>query len=150
MHTHALYFALGIILLFAGCAAPAPQQTLAQQSQTSPTDEYTDFVATLRARGMAVEEKGVVKEPFFTVPSQKIVLNGTGFVHVFVFPTAQQAAAEASTISPEGTKFGPSTLSFTSPPHFYRKDALVVFYVGSDKGMHDVFTQLLGPQFAGA
>ena len=40
-------------------------------------------------------------------------------------------------------------ISWIAPPHFFRKERVIVLYLGTDAKVLAVLTELLGAQFAG-
>ena len=116
--------------------------------QGSGVNNYATLVDALRAAGMTVESTGEVSQPFLAVPGQQLQVNG-GNVQVFEYASAEVAAADANQIAPDGSSTATTMITWVEPPHFYRKDQLLVLYVGSDEAIQDLLTSLLGPQFAG-
>ena len=65
------------------------------------------------------------------------------------YATVSAADAEAALVSADGGSIGLSQVSWVSTPHSFRGNRLIVLYVGTDDGVIEVLTDLLGPQFAG-
>ncbi len=40
-------------------------------------------------------------------------------------------------------------VGWVAPPHFYKKEKLIVLYVGDDNNVLDILEGVLGTQFAG-
>lgn len=61
---------------------------------------------------------------------------------------------DASYVSPDGfsykTGFKNVSISWISKPHFFKRDNIIVLYVGEDKDIINHLENLLGKQFAGA
>lgn len=106
------------------------------------------FVRALRARGLTVGSAGEVSQPFFTPEGRAFTVAGEN-VQVFRYPSARAAEAEAKKVNAEGTAVGTSSAMWVGPPHFHRKDRLIVLHVGSDAAVREALVSLLGPQFAG-
>lgn len=119
----ALSPALACCLLTLSCASPAAP------TASDPLDE---FVQDLRQQGLTVSVGGQISPQdnrFFSVPAQQIRVNDAQ-VNAFVYPSAQLAAADAALISEDGQPSPTARISWVSTPRFYRKDALIVLYVG--------------------
>lgn len=86
--------------------------------------------------------------PFFTVNAQRLLVNGQS-VHVFAYPDAPAAAADASRVAPSGTPIGGTQITWTDPPRFYMRGQLIVLYVGRDTDVSRFLETVLGPPFAG-
>ena len=58
------------------------------------------------------------------------------------------AEQDASQIEPDGS-LKTMMITWIAPPHFFRKDRLIVIYLGADPAVLMILTDALGPQFAG-
>ena len=115
---------------------------------TVPVSDFAGLVDALRAAGATVEPQGEMEQAFLSVSGQQILVNG-GNVQLFEYPSTEAAAADAGQISPDGSSTATTMITWVEPPHFYRKDRLLVLYVGSDEATQELLADLLGPQFAG-
>ena len=106
------------------------------------------MIGRLRAAGAKVERRGSVSQPFFSPRGQILAVNGED-VQIFLYPTAAAAGREASRVSPDGSGVGTSMVSWIGTPHFFRKNNLIVLYVGDDAGVLRALGAVLGAQFAG-
>lgn len=86
--------------------------------------------------------------PFFAVNAQRLLVNGRS-VHVFAYPDAAAAAADAARVAPSGTPIGGTQTTWTDPPRFYTRGQLIVLYVGRDEEVSKFLESLMGPPFAG-
>ena len=96
---------------------------------------------------MVLEEP--VRQPFFAVEGEILDVDGEG-IQVFEYRDAAVAEAQARLVSPDGSEIGKSKPLWVGPPHFFRKDRLLVLYLGENTRTTDLLKTLLGPQFAGA
>jgi hypothetical protein len=136
------------LLIFAGCAA-GPADTPSAPSATESSGLTAASLAdSLRRDGLAVEDAGTVEQPFFSVPARVYVVNG-GDLQVYEFATAADATSAASQVSPAGSPIGTSMVTWMAPPHFFRKDRLIVNYIGTSEPVLAALRRLLGEQFAG-
>ena len=84
---------------------------------------------------------------FFSVRAQRILVNNAD-VQVFEYASAARADRDAAQISPTGTPIGQSQISWMDTPHFYKRDRLIVLYVGHSADILRALEAVLGPPFA--
>jgi hypothetical protein len=118
---------------------------------------YNQIVEALNATGATVQAVGEASEPsqpFFSVPSQVVMVNGEE-VQVYVYEDEAAAKAEAARISPNGAEITPAEgseaaiVDWVDTPHFYRQGSALILYVGSATETLEDLEMALGPQFAG-
>ena len=85
--------------------------------------------------------------PFFAVNAQRILVDGAD-VQVFEYPSATRANAGASKVSPTGSPIGQSQISWMDTPNFYKRDRLIVLYVGHSTDVMKPLEAILGSPFA--
>ncbi|HEX6623881.1 MAG TPA: hypothetical protein VF064_09220 [Pyrinomonadaceae bacterium] len=124
-----------------------------KQKSSKPREARTShdldkLVEALKAQGLGVERAGDVSQPFFSVESRALTVNGEN-VQVFQYRTAEAAAKEASQVSPDGSGVGTSMASWVGTPHFFRGGRLIALYVGDDAKVLEALRASLGAQFAG-
>lgn len=139
-----------------GCEPPPCDVTIASvpgPGPLLPPVVYAALVAELRASGAVVEEESLdTAQPFFSIRGRVVRVHGER-VEIFEYRTVADAVADVRGITPDG--FGKHTVeqsigvSWVEPPHFYRRGALIVQYIGDTPAIIDLLTRLLGPQFAG-
>jgi hypothetical protein len=139
MQHRVLLSILGLLAaLFAiGCATPAVSAI-----------NTASLASSLRAAGVSVEMGDEITQPFFAVKGKIVKLNGND-VQVFEYADANKASADAALVARDGSSIGTGMPNWISAPHFFKKDNLIVLYVGDNKTVLDVLTQVLGVQFAG-
>ena len=129
-------------------------------SHGGPVVDHVTLVDQLRAQGLTVEPTGEVEQPFLRGRGTILRISGDAVQQPadlqsydyndtdFEGQGAAAAAADAQQIGPDGN---PRTamITWVEPPHFFRKERVLVLYVGSDPAVLNVLTELLGPQFAG-
>ena len=120
-------------------AAPAPE--------TASLNAAT-LAGSLRTAGLAVQDAGKVEQPFFAVPAQVYQVEGRD-LQVYEFATPADAERAATQVAPTGSPIGTSMVTWMAPPHFFRKDRLIVNYIGTSDKVLSELQRLLGPQFAG-
>lgn len=149
----AIAFALVVPVAFGQSKQRRPAHRRAnthrQRSSRGSTDKaLASLLNDLRAKGLTVERAGEVSQPFFTAKGQALTVNGEN-VQVFRYARAADAEREAKLVSPTGSSVGTNMMTWMATPHFYRKDNLIVLYVGSSAPVVNALTEILGKQFAG-
>lgn len=123
----------------------------AQKPQTRAGQQVKDIDAlaeALKAQGLNVQGAGEVSQPFFSVEGRALSVGGEN-VQVFRYATAEAAGKDAAQVSPDGSSVGTSMMTWVAPPHFYRKDNLLVLYVGTNAEVLRALQSVMGAQFAG-
>lgn len=115
---------------------------------TQPVDDYPNLVSSLRAVGRTVAPTGKRALTLLNGKGQVITLNGNE-VQIFEYADISTANTQASQISADGASISERMISWSSTPHFYKKDKLIVLYVGKDPLTINTLRELLGSQFAG-
>ena len=124
-----------------------PRSTI---SRAKRAKEYLRFVGNLRAQGTTVQITGEkVRQPFFSPPGRIINVNNEG-LQVFEYANASKANEEAQRISPDGMTIGTTKPSWMATPHFFKREKLIVLYVGSNESILRQLIAVLGAQFAGS
>ncbi|MEX2162078.1 MAG: hypothetical protein WD751_09200 [Anaerolineales bacterium] len=134
-----LYFSFlpALALLLAACASP----------QTSACDTVDGFVAALRAEGIEVEIAEQFSQEFFSVPAQRLVVNGDD-IQVWAYADPASASTESSQITGAGYIIGLAMIDWIAQPHFFQCGKLIVLYLGEDQETLATLQSLLGPQLA--
>ncbi len=130
------------LVILSACGGPNPVASQAYQA----------FTKQLRAAGATVVEDQQRYASDFSGEDHHLTVNA-GWVEVYAYATPEAANADAAHLSPDGGTFSRdhsvSISDWVIPPHFYKKDRLIVLYVGRDSQLRAPLTRLLGPQFAG-
>jgi hypothetical protein len=117
--------------------------------------EEQALITQLRASAARIVQTSDLAEWPLSGTEQSLRVNGE-MVQVYAYDSAQQANAEAAGISPDGQKMtegiagDQTTVTVSSPFHFYKKDRLIVCYDGSQSGVITLLQASLGPPIAGA
>ena len=132
----------------------------AEVTHGGPVEDHTSFVDQLRKTGFTVDPTGPVQQPFLRAQGTTLRISGGGLEQPadvqsydytdtdFEANGAAAAEADANGIGPDGN---PRTamISWIEPPHFFRKERVLVLYIGSDAMVLKALQDVLGPQFAG-
>jgi hypothetical protein len=138
-------FAFLVAGLGLGCGGRTPT------GPTSLTSTGT-LVRTLQEHTVTVarmEEMSRSSFPFFSVPADRLVVEGDN-VYVFEFVNRGAAETDAARVSRDGTTIGTSHVDWIDSPWFYKRDRLIVLYVGRTPRVLAVLQEVLGAPFAGA
>lgn len=138
-----------LFLLIAGCAGgPNGDIPSGPSAANATASSKASLVNALREAGLEVRDAGFVQQPFFSVPAHVYVVDDHD-LQMYEFASAAEAEAAAAEVAPDGGSIGTHAMSWMAPPHFFRKDRLVVNYLGDSQKTLDQLTRFLGPQFAG-
>lgn len=134
-------------------------------SHGGPVRDHVSFVDNLRARGLAVEPIGQMRMVPLEVPATGLAVTGgalRGRASMLSFDyndtdlgrdgrvvADEDAGQIAQDIGNVRTAGGGVSLP-SGPTHFYRRERVIVMYVGADPEMLRVLVDVFGPQFAGA
>ncbi|MEK0360272.1 MAG: hypothetical protein QQN53_05825 [Nitrosopumilus sp.] len=110
--------------------------------------DYVSLIDNLRANNATVIPEGEIEQPFFSVTGFSIQVNDSS-VQVFEYNSAEDAEADASLVSLDGSSIGTSMPFWVDDPHFYYKEKIIVLYVGDDPAIEELLESVLGSQFAG-
>ena len=143
-----------------GSASMSASVVGTDSSGSSPTGSHggavtdqTSLVDHLRGLGYTVEVVGDVEQPFFQTSGTTLRVTGGALqepadLQAFNYDDPSAAEADAQQIGPDGNPLT-TMITWVAPPHFFRKDRVIVLYVGSDQEVIKLLTAALGPQFAG-
>ena len=122
-------------------------------ANTTQPSEFTssgDLIDALKKQNRSVSRAEVMARsayPFFSVDAQRIVVKDED-VQVFEYPSPARANSDADKVSPTGTPIGQSQITWMATPHFYKRDRLIVLYVGFNTDILKTLDTILGPPFA--
>jgi hypothetical protein len=115
-------------------------------------DELTSaeaLVGALQQQAATVTRAGSLPPSSYplSVSAQLLQVNGAD-VQVFEYPSATRANSDASKVSPGGSVIGQSQVSWMDTPHFYKRDRVIVLYVGHSADVLRILEAVLGEPFA--
>ena len=99
-------------------------------------------------RVVRIEEMARQSHPYFSVTATRLSVAGEN-VYSFQYASAQAADRDAAEIAPDGYRVGNAHVDWIGPPRFYKKDQLIVLYVGSNRAVIEPLDRLLGAPVAG-
>ena len=135
-------------------ASPRPDRATPISEVSGPPADHEALLAALAARDVEIETEETLKQEFFTAEQiTRLVLTGGPLVgpaelQVYEYTDAEARAADAVQITPAGN-LTTVMITWIAPPHFFCGERIIVLYLGDDPAAIELFTELLGPQFAG-
>lgn len=123
------------------------KETLEHARPGTRTGQAT-LISKLRTERASVEIIGEVDQPFLSVTGTMIQVQGED-VQVFEYSSAAELQAQAGSISRDGTAVGTRKIHWIGSPHFFKRDRVLVLYVGDDRKVLKLLEAVLGQQFAG-
>ncbi len=135
------------ILAAGGCSTPPAGQAL--PAAAAATHNAESIATSLRAAGFAVRVADTIAQPFFSVAARVLVVDDLD-LQVYEYPSVAAASADAANISPSGSPIGTFMPNWMRPPHIYRKDQLILIYLGDNARVRSVLEAQAGAQIAGA
>ena len=138
------------LLLGAGpCIQSHSATTAPAAAPASKGHNAESLAAALRTAGFQVRLADTISQPFFSVPARVLVVDEAD-LQVYQYSTSDAAAADAAKISPSGSPIGTFMPNWMRPPHIYRKDNLILIYLGDNTRVRSALAAQAGPQIAGA
>ena len=120
------------------------------RSAIPPSDQNTRLAEDFRSAGAEVEIGSLGSSTIFGIPaSSRNYTVDDALVHVYEFPTQEDADAAAAGVGPDGWSMGRAFVDWTDSPHFFSTGKLIVFYIGNDIATLMLLEKVVGPQFAG-
>jgi hypothetical protein len=133
--------------VLAAVAVSSCGSSAAQPNELTSTEA---LVRALQQQGATVtraDSLPLSSYPFLSVSAQLLQVNGAD-VQVFEYASATRADSDASKVSPTASAVGQSQVSWMDTPHFYKRDRLIVLYVGHSAHVLRVLQGVLGSAFA--
>lgn len=122
-------------------------------NSTYNTESYENFVAELESSGFKIKQEDVDKD-ILAGQRKWLTVDDNENISVYIYKNNKRMVKDASYVSPDGfsykTGFKNVSISWISKPHFFKRDNIIVLYVGEDKDIINHLENLLGKQFAGA
>ncbi len=136
---------LGIGLLFSflllfGCSKELPQNT------------YNSFIKDLEEMNFLLDIEDV-DEDILEGKRKWVTIDSTDNMSIYLYSSMEKMEEDASHLDSGGTSYNNGDKSveieWVSYPHFFKKDNMIVNYVGDNKEIIKALEKLLGEQFAG-
>ena len=150
---------------FLGCSSSLPVAVVIKEGEATdisididtgirtpavpPSISNSRLADDLRVAGADVEIGAIGRSSNFGVPIRNFMVNDA-LIHVWEFPSEDEAAAGAATVGADGFSVGRAFVDWTNSPHFYSSGSLIVLYVGNGVGTLTLLERVVGDQFAGS
>ena len=118
-----------------------------QPSELQSTDALIRALEQRSATVMRME-KMPREQHCLSIGPVRLVVNSQD-VLAFEYVSAEAANAAASRVSRDGGTIGGCSFQWLGPPRFYKKDRMIVLYVGTTQAVIEILNDVLGAQFAG-
>ena len=113
---------------------------------------YLDFITKLKEQNFKVEVEDV-EEDILQGQRKWLTINEEEHIAVYLYESREKMEEDASYIDSGGTSYNNGKnsvkISWASLPHFYKKDNMIVLYVGQTADIPNALDQIVGVQFAG-
>ena len=111
-----------------------------------------DLITKLEQKGFNVISKDEKKE-IFQGKRKSLSINKNENIDVYLYQTNEKMEEDSSSIDRGGTSYNNgknnADIDWISLPHFFKKDNIIVLYVGENSAILEALEELLGKQFAG-
>lgn len=132
-----------ILTTFIGCN---------NKESSKSTFGIDQFTKQMKAKNYSFKLKDVQKD--FLPTTRKMMLIDKEAIFIYLYNNDKEAEADAKRFNTFGTDYVTDSKSiiqikWTSFPHFYKKGAIIVQYIGVNKKIISDLKSILGKQFAG-
>jgi hypothetical protein len=131
-------------------AAPAYGSSPAEES----TSDYDIFIDLLAENEFDYTEEESVQDGFLSPVKRLVVFIGEDTVSVYEYATTEDMENDAENLDKSGSSVSDAdkTVSVTwpAPLHFFKKDTIIINYLGEDEKILDFLKANYGEEFAGA
>ena len=140
-----------LVLLLTACAESNVESIAPHSIEPRKTESFLDVFDRSGFEYTVGEEKS--SDSFFSVERQYILI-GDDIISFYEYDTNEAMEADAACVDSGGCSInvpGRSVcISWVSLPHFYKKDNVIVNYVGENEQILDFLEENYGEEFAGA
>lgn len=116
------------------------------------SDAYNDFITKLEEMDFTVTSEDV-KEDILQGTRKWLTINETENISVYFYDSNSKMEKDAAYIDAGGSSYSNGKdsveISWSSFPHFYKTENIIVLYVGEDTDIIDALDEIIGTQFAG-
>ncbi len=124
------------------------QAVLVPGPSNKPVMGRPEFLTALNRQGLKVVSSAPqdrLSQPLFSAPDRPILVNGE-VVHVYPYEQQGQAEAEQVRITENGVEVNGQVVELQGTPHFFRKDRLIVLYLGQNQTVLQALQDVLGTE----
>ena len=127
------------------------EEVLISVDEILPTP-YNELITSLKTMGFNVNEEDV-GEDILQGQRKWLTINDKDHISVYIYDSDEKMEEDASYIHEGGSSYNngkhATEISWASYPHFFKKDNIIVLYVGENLEIIDGLKEIVGPQFAG-
>jgi len=138
-----VFILMVISLLFVSCAL----------SNNAKTSDYEAFLELLTQNGFSYAEGNPDSEFHFLTAERKPVFIGSEILGVYEYESNEVMESDAACVDISGFSMrfegGGIEISWASNPYFFKKDALMINYVGENDDIINFLIKNFGKPFAG-
>lgn len=113
---------------------------------------YKDLITNFEKMDFSIAAEDVEKD-ILQGQRKWLTINGNENISVFLYESNEKMEEDASYVDKGGSSYNNGKndvqISWVSLPHFFKKDNIIVLYVGENLEIINALEDLLGPQFAG-
>lgn len=113
---------------------------------------YNDLITNLEKMNFNIIAEDV-EEDIFQGQRKWLTINDNDNISVYLYESSEKMEEDASYIDEGGTSYNngknAAEISWVSYPHFFKKDNIIVLYVGEDLEVINALEEIVGLQFAG-
>ena len=106
------------------------------------------FEKELEVNGYIVSSGSKGAEDFLSVIPTVLKIKDEE-IGIFEYKSNEEMEIDAKQIDKTGFHVMGALYEFTKSPHFYKKDNIIVFYMGSNNEIKNAIEKIMGKQFAG-
>lgn len=108
---------------------------------------YVSLLNHLQSEGLEVRTMGISRQPFFSVRSMNLTLNGE-LVYVFDYHNVTAARNDMALVSPDAMVINNTRMRWSGTPHFFNSEEIIVLYIGENQKIITALESGMGAQFA--
>jgi hypothetical protein len=146
MHRHLILPIALIAIAFAACKQDEPPKSMDDIDVASPT---YNVINLLTASGNSVDLIGGAPHPYFDAKNVLIRVNGGVDLELYEFKSMENLEDAAMRVAPDASKIDGKDITWSSPPHFFKTDKVIILYSGADASNAAQLSSVFGQQFAG-
>lgn len=113
---------------------------------------YKDLITNLEKMDFSIAVEDVEKD-ILQGQRKWLTINENENISVYLYESSEKMEEDASYVDKGGSSYSngknDALISWVSLPHFFKKDNIIVLYVGENPEIINALAELLGAQFAG-
>lgn len=121
-------------------------------SKQNSDTAYNDLITNFKERSYNIIEEDVEKH-ILQGQQKRLTINEKENIYVYIYESNEKMEEDASYIDEGGTSYNngvnEAKISWVSLPHFFKRDNIIVLYVGEDLKIIEALKEIVGLQFAG-